>query len=96
MIDLIQYILNSDQQKLFQAGLQLYTLIISTKEEYGLEKGDAYIVINLADNDSADIGYFAATAEHPDIFTCKNTEAISVLQPLLERLSNETRGKKNV
>jgi len=96
MVDLIQIIFASEQQKIFRAGLQLFTLMISTKEEHGLEERDAYIVIYLADDGSVDIGYYAATAKQADVFACKNNEAISVLQPLLDRLWNETQGKKNV
>ncbi len=44
---------------------------------------------------SVDIFYFGETADEAESFSCKSSELMSVIQPLLDRLWNETRGKKN-
>lgn len=95
MDDLIQHILNSDQQKLFRAGLQLYTLIVSTKEEHGLEKGDHHIRVDVNDKNSAEVWYRTNSDELESITSCDSHEIIPILQPFLDRLWNETRGKNN-
>lgn len=95
MLDLVQRLSESEQAKLFRAGASVLDLMISTKEKHGLEKGDAYICVGLGDGDLAEVGYFTATAEKAEVFACKNDEIMFVLQPLLDRLWNETRGKKN-
>jgi hypothetical protein len=92
LYDLIQAICKSEQAKLFRAGMSAPALMISTKEKHGLEKGDAFIWLGLKDNNNLYIGYSANTDE---VFVCKNDDVLSMLLPLLDRLWNETRGKKN-
>ena len=95
LIDLIQKLSESKQIKLYMGGLSLNVLMTSTKEEYGLEKGDAYFYVYVQDIDIAEVGYRAANTQKAEIFKCKNDELFIKTQPLLDRLWNETRGKKN-
>jgi len=94
LYDLVQTLCKSEQAKLFRAGVSVNVLMISTKEKNGLEKGDAYIFV-AANLDNIEAGYFTATAHEAEVITCKNDEIMPILQPLLDRLWNETRGKKN-
>jgi len=89
---LIQTICKSEQAKLFRAGVSVTVLMISTKEKHGLEKGDVHIFLGLKDDNTLYIGYSTNT---DDLFECKNDDILPILQPLLNRLWNETRGKKN-
>jgi len=94
MLDLVQSLSESEQAKLFRAGASLLTLMISTKEKHGLENGDAYIYISSKDEDTAEIGYRASHTQMAETYDCKNDELITESQLLLDRLWNETRGKK--
>lgn len=87
----------SEQAKLFRTGVPGLYLIISTKEKHGLEHGDPYIVIDVDDENPGMvvISYSPNGAENTENFSCGNDEIMSVLQPLLDRLWNETRDKKN-
>jgi len=97
MLNLVQNLAESEQIKLFRGGTSLFTLIISTKEIHGLEKGDKSIgVEGYPDDDLVDIFYLGTTEDESESFTCKSSEGMSVIQPLLDRLWAETRGKKNV
>ena len=93
-VEFIRTMYKSDQAKLFRAGVSVAVLMISTKEKHGLEKGDAHIFIG-SRIETVEIGYFTATADEADVINCKNDEIMSTIQPLLNRLWNETRGKKN-
>lgn len=87
----------SEQAKLFRVGIPGLYLTISTKEKHGLEHGDPCIVVNVDDEkpELLIISYFPQNIENTENFTCKNDEIMDVLQPLLDRLWDETRGKKN-
>jgi hypothetical protein len=60
------------------------------------KKGDTYLYIFIKDDSLAEVGYRAANTQEAETFDCKNDELFTNLQPLLNRLWNETRGKKNV
>ena len=94
MIDWISEFIKSEQTKLFRAGLPGLTLMISTKEKHGLEKDDPYVFIDIDDSDAMIVGY-CNTSQELESHSCKNSEVMSEVQPLLDRLWNETRGKKN-
>ena len=96
LIDLTQKLSESGQIKLYRGGLSLNIMMISTKEETGLEKGDAYFYVYVQKGDVAEVGYRASNTEKAETFECKNNELFIKIQPLLDRLWNETRGKKNV
>jgi hypothetical protein len=95
VLDLVKVLSTSSQAKLFRAGASLYFLMISTNEKHGLEQGDAYIGVSLENDDSFDVYYFAATAQEAETFHSNKDEIMPTLQPLLNRLWTETRGKKN-
>jgi len=97
MLNVVHALSELEQIKLFRGGNSLFTLIISTKERHGLEKGDKSIGIDgNPDNDLVDIFYLGTTIDESESFTCKSSEVLSLIQPLLDRLWSETRGKKNV
>ncbi len=87
----------SEQAKLFRAGVPGIHLTISTKEKHGLERGDPYIDIDVDDEkpEMLVISYFERDSEKPEKFSCGNNEIKQALQPLLDRLWDETRGKEN-
>ncbi len=94
LLNLTQAIAKSDQAKLFRTYPSIWTLIISTssmKEEP--RYGELFIVVGVKDNDLTHVGYYGLK-EAIESIHCKNDEIMSALQPLLDRLWNETRGKK--
>ncbi|HEU0296260.1 MAG TPA: hypothetical protein VFR47_26220 [Anaerolineales bacterium] len=95
LLDLVQTISISDQVKLFRTYPSIWILIISTssmKEEP--RYGNLFIVVGVKDDNSAHVGYYGLT-ETLESIDCSNTKILPTLQPLLDRLWNETRGKKN-
>ena len=94
MVDMIQAVINSGQQKLFRAGLQLYTLIISVKEEHGLEKGDHHIRVDIDNKNSIEVWY-GTNSNDAERISFDGNKITLELQPFLDKLWNETRGKKN-
>ena len=66
LLELIQKLSASEQTKLYRGGLSLYTLMISTKEKHGLEKEDAYIYVLIKDENSTEIGYYAANSDEAE------------------------------
>ena len=87
----------SEQAKLFRTGVPGLYLIISTKEKHGLEHRDPYIAIDVDDENPGMvvISYSPNDTEATENFTCRNDEIMSVLEPLLDRLWDETRGKED-
>ena len=90
----------SEQAKLFRTDIPGFYLTISTKDRRGLEHGDRFIVIDVDDEkpELLIVSYFVKRikgSETIESFTCKNNEIMTALQPLLDRLWNDTRGKKN-
>jgi hypothetical protein len=87
----------SEQAKLFRAGVPGFHLTISTKEKHGLEPGDPAIDVDIDDErpEMLVISYFENGTEQPERLSCRNDEIKQTLQPLLDRLWNETRGKKS-
>ena len=95
IVDMVQTVIDSGQHKLFQAGLQLYTLIVSVKEEYGLDAGDHHIRVDIDTNNLMEVWYGTSSNDSETlIFDCN--KIIVELKPFLDKLWNETRGKKNV
>lgn len=92
--------IQSEQAKLFRAGVPGLCLLISTKEKHGLEHGDPYVAIDVNDEnlEMVIVSYFVSGTERTgaiESIISKNNEIMPTLQPLLNRLWNETRGKKN-
>ena len=95
LTELIQKLSESEQAKLYRGGLSLNVMMFSTKEETGLEKEDAYFYIYVKDDNVTEVGYRAVDSQKAETFECRNNELFTKIQPLLDRLWNETRGKKN-
>lgn len=96
LLDLTQAIAKSDQAKLFRTYPSIWILIISTssmKEEP--RYGELFIVVGIKGDNSAHVGYYRLK-EVLESIDCKSDEITPALQPLLDRLWNETLGKKNV
>ena len=94
LLDLVQTISKSDQVKLFRTYPAVWMLIISTssmKEEP--RYGDVFIIVGVKDEYSTHVGYCRTTGVLVSI-DCKSDEIMPTLQPLLDRLWNETHGKK--
>jgi hypothetical protein len=81
---------------LFNSFSDILTLIISTRLSLddGLGHGIPFIIVAVRDNKSASVDYYTTT-EQWEFNACKSNDIMSTLQPLLDRLWNETRGKKN-
>jgi hypothetical protein len=94
MVNMIQTVIDSGQHKLFQAGLQLYTLIVSAKEEYGLDSGEHHIRVDIDNNNSIEVWYGTSSTDSETLIFDGNKITLE-LQPFLDKLWNETRGKKN-
>jgi len=94
-VELIQTMHESEQAKLFRAGMSVTVLMISTKEEHGLHIEDAYIYALIKDNNLIEVGYYPANSKKAETYDCNKDELITRLQLFLDRLWNETRGKKN-
>jgi len=100
--NLVKEISATEQAKLFRAGQSMYDLVISTAEQHGLKLGDHSIRV-LSDAEliiiQYDVGSPLFDGDNPNIYeshTCNPSDNFMiVLQPLLNKLWNETRGKKN-
>lgn len=95
MVDMIQAVIDSNQHRLFRAGLQLSTLIISVKEEHRLDKGDHHIRVDINKNNSIEVWYGTSSYDSENL-TFDGNKTVVELEPFLNKLWNETRGKKNV
>lgn len=96
LLSLTQKFSKSEQVKLFRTDFSLGTLMISTSTKDGFGKENPLITVDIKNEGAPDIYYFTCPGEWDDVITCKNEDIMSVMQPFLDRLWNETRGKKNV
>jgi len=101
--NLVKEISMTQQAKLFRAGQSMYDLVISTAEKHGLKLGDHSIRVFIDAKlitIQYDVGSPLFDGDNPNIYeshSCNpNDNLMVVLQPLLNRLWEETRGKKNV
>ena len=94
LLDLIESVLQIEEAKLFRVYPDKDLLILSTTTEEDRVYGDFFIVVRLIDESTTDIGCYRPT-EAVDSVVCKSNEILLKLQTLLNRLWNETRGKKN-
>ena len=95
LLGLVQTILKSEQAKLFKTYPSVWTLIISTssmKEEPRF--GDLFLVLGVMNEYLTRIVYVRTTGA-PESVDCKSEEIMPTLQSLLDRLWNETRGRKD-
>jgi hypothetical protein len=91
----------TEQAKLFRAGKSVYDLMISTADEHGLRFGDLFVRVTF--EGCYIVVQYETTGpitenEDPNIIerrSCNlDDDLMIVLQPLLNLLWNETRGKK--
>jgi hypothetical protein len=94
LLDLVQDISKSGQEKLFRAYPSIWMLIISTATPMAEDHGDLFIVIGVQ-SENLTHAFYSGHKEIIESIDCKSNEITPTLQPLLDRLWNETRGKKN-
>jgi hypothetical protein len=93
LLNLVQTISKSGQEKLYRAYSSLSMLIISTTTPTAKDYGDLFIVVDVKTDNLAYVAY-SGRKEVIEFTECKINEIMPTLQPLLDRLWNETRGKK--
>jgi len=94
LLDLVEGVLQLEDAKLFRVYPDKDLLILSTTTKEDRGYGDFFIVIGLRDENTTDVGCYRPTKAVESV-VCKSNEILPTLQPLLDRLWNETRGKKN-
>jgi len=94
LLDLVENISKLEEAKLFRVKPSAWMLVISTTTKEDQDYGDFFIVVGLKDEDTTNVVCGRPT-EIAYSVVCKSNEIVSTLQPLLDRLRNETRGKKN-
>ena len=94
---------NTEQAKLFRGGTSVYDLFISTADKHGLKIGERFVSVTFRAAHKIIIKYEIASPitleENPNVIKqvyCKvDDNLILELQPFLNILWDETRGKKN-
>lgn len=94
LLGLVESISKLEEAKLFRVKPSARLLVISATTKEDQDHGDFFIVVGLKDEDTTNIVCSRPT-EIAYSVVCKNNEIVSTLQPLLDRLWNETRGKHN-
>jgi len=94
LLDLVESILQSEDAKLFRVYPDKDLLILSTTTEEDRDYGNFFIVVRFIDENTTEIGCYRPTETVKSV-VCKSNEILPTLQPFLDRLWNETRGKKN-
>ena len=94
LLDLVESVLQLEDAKLFRVYPDKDLLILSTTTKEDRDYGDFFIVVGLRDEDTTDIGCYTPK-ESVESVICKSSEIFPTLEPFLDRLWNETRGKKN-
>jgi hypothetical protein len=96
VLDLVKRISVSEQAKLFRAGTSLYSLLISTAEKHGLEEDDPFVAVDVQRNRNPKIEYWQNHNKVIESQLCESADILfSTLQSFLDRLWNETRGKRD-
>jgi hypothetical protein len=94
VFELAKMIVASELAKLFRAGTSLYSLLISTAEKHGLRDGEPFVAIDAWRNKSPRILYYRGQVKVTESDPCETIEVLfESLQPFLERLWSETKGK---
>jgi len=95
LLRLVQQLADSPYANDFRAGQSLYSLLISTKSENGLEATDPYIFVNAdANSELVRLEYWRCEERDglAESHNCNEAELLDNLKPLLARLWNETKG----
>ena len=104
-------VLKSEQAKLFKAGEQAYSLIISTADSQELKIGEPFLNVDVGrgfrtvryhinepytakERSNIHIRIMGFAPE--EVMTLSENNIMTVLQPMLNLLWDETRGRKNV
>jgi len=95
LLDLVQTISKSGQEKLFRVNPSLSMLIISVTTAMEKDYGDLFIVVDVRADNLPYVAY-SGRDEVIEFFECQINEIMPTLLRLLDRLWNETRGKNNV
>jgi hypothetical protein len=95
VLELARKISKSEQAKLFRAGMSLYSLLISTAEKHGLTDKEPFVSVFIERNASPNIGYWSNETKITEKPLNPEDDWLFVLQPFLDRLWNETRGKES-
>ncbi len=93
---------NTEQAKLFRGGTSVHDLFISTADEHGLQVGDRFVNVFFGESNiiiKYEIGSPITLDENPNVIKrayCGVDDNLMLeLQPILDLLWDETRGKKN-
>lgn len=93
----------TEQAKLYRAGQSVYDLMISTADKHGLKSGEPFVRIFFRGEVliiQYEINGPITGDENLNVYERKScrleNDLMSILQPMLNRLWDETRGKKNV
>ena len=104
-------VLKSEQAKLFKAGEQAYSLLISTADSQELKFGEPFLNVNVARGfltvkyeinepytakERSNIHIRIMGFSNEEVMTLSEDNVMTTLQPMLNLLWDETRGKKNV
>ena len=96
VLHLVKQIANSKRAQLFRGGTAVWHLIISTAEQHGLKDEDPFVVVNIEkyqQDHPIQIEFWAGFDKKVDSCACDTQNILSVLDPFLVRLWNETRGR---
>jgi hypothetical protein len=94
VFDLVQKIENTEQANLFRAGTSLYSLLISTAEKHGMKDKEPFVSVFIERNIKPSISYWNDETKVIEQPLNPEDDWLFILQPFLDRLWNETRGKK--
>jgi len=99
---LVKDFVNTEQAKMFRGGTSVNDLFISTADKHGLKVGDLFVRVTFTASNiiiQYEIGSPITLDENPNVIkrvSCGVSDNLmSALQPLLNLLWDETRGKKN-
>ena len=103
LFNLVKDFSKTKQAKLFRAGQSVYDLMISTADKHGLKYGEYFVRVTF-EKENIFIQYETVGPISDDVnpniherYSCSIDDDLkAILQPLLNRLWNETRGKKNL
>ena len=102
IFELVRELSMSEHAKLFRAGQSVYDLMISTADRHGLKAGEHFVRVSF-ERKSIVIQYEIAGPLTDGVnrnisertYCSAEDNLMLKLQPFLDRLWNETRGKKN-
>ncbi len=95
MLHLVRKIAGTEQAWMFRAGRSIYYLMISTAAQHGLKEDEPFVRVMMEAQPPVQILYWDVGKNGFDWHTLEPGEELyAALMPFLDRLWNETRGKK--